>query len=73
MKNTTTYKQYDSRWRWWVYPKKGWYLNGCGCGCLSVFHCVLELSKYAGKSVTDIMKLVYAQMKPYAVAGDGTK
>ena len=73
MKNTTTYKQYDSRWRWWVYPRKGWYLNGCGCGCLSVFHCVLELPKYAGKSVTDIMKMVYSFMKQYAVAGDGTK
>ena len=73
MKNTTTYKQYDSRWRWWVYPRKGWYLNGCGCGCLSVFHCVLELPKYAGKSVTDIMKMVYSYMKQYAVAGDGTK
>jgi len=73
VKNTTTYKQYDSRWRWWVYPKKGWYLNGCGCGCLSVFHCVLELEKYLGKSVTDIMKMVYSYMKQYAVAGDGTK
>ena len=73
MKNTTTYKQYDSRWRWWVYPRKGWYLNGCGCGCLSVFHCVLELEKYLGKSVTDIMKMVYGYMKQHAVAGDGTK
>ena len=73
MKNTTTYKQYDSRWRWWVYPKKGWYLNGCGCGCLSVFHCVLEMQKYAGKSVVDIMKMVYDYMRQYAVAGDGTK
>ena len=73
MRNTTTYKQYDSRWRWWVYPKKGWYLNGCGCGCLSVFHCVLELPKYAGKSPLDVMKIVYAYMKQFAVAGDGTK
>lgn len=73
MKNTTTYKQYDNRWRWWVYPRKGWYLNGCGCGCLSVFHCVLELERYLGKSVTDIMKMVYGYMKQYAVAGDGTK
>ena len=38
-----------------------------------MFHCVLELPKYAGKSVVDIMKTVYAFMKQYAVAGDGTK
>jgi len=73
VKNTTTYKQYDSRWRWWVYPKKSWYLNGCGCGCLSVFHCVLELNKYLGLSAEALMRTVYNYMKQFAVAGDGTK
>ena len=73
MRNTTTYKQTDDRWRWWVYPKKGWYLNGCGCGCLSVFHCVLELPKYVGMSAVTVMETVYNYMKQFAVAGDGTK
>ena len=73
MKNTTVYKQYDSRWKNWVYPRKGYYLNGAGCGCLSVFHCVLELPKYAGMTPTSVMKTVYSYMKQFAVAGDGTK
>ena len=73
MRNTTVYKQYDSRWKNWVYPRKGYYLNGAGCGCLSVFHCVLELPKYAGMSAVTVMRTVYNYMKQYAVAGDGTK
>lgn len=70
--NKSVFKQYDDRWRWWVYPKKGWYLNGCGCGCLSVFHCCMELPKYKKHTVVDLMKLVYNFMVKYAVAGGGT-
>ena len=68
-----TYKQTDDRWRWWVYPKKGWYLNGCGCGCLSIFNIVRQLPTYNKTSDVDLMKIVYGYMKKYAVAGDGTK
>ena len=70
--NKTVYKQTDERWRWWVYPKKGWYLNGCGCGCLSIFHCAIELPKYKKQTVMKVMKPVYEYMKQYATCGNGT-
>ena len=70
--NKTVYKQTDERWGWWVYPKKGWYLNGCGCGCLSIFHCAIELPKYKKQTVMKVMKPVYEYMKQYATCGNGT-
>ena len=66
--NKTIYRQTDNRWRWLPYPNGGYYLNGSGCGCLSVTHCVMEIPKY--KNYTP--KNTQPYMRQFATRGDGT-
>lgn len=46
--NPEIYRQYDDRWGDLPYPGWGSYLSDSGCGCLAVYHCAIELKKYAG-------------------------
>ena len=49
--NPGIYRQYDDRWGSLPYPGWGAYLSDSGCGCLSVYHCAIELDKYKNLTV----------------------
>lgn len=67
--NSHIYRQYDNRWRWLPYPSGGYYLNGSGCGCVAVTHCIIEMDKY--KNWTPAKVQPY--MRQFAIRGNGTK
>lgn len=66
--NKHIYRQYDNRWRWLPYPNGGYYLNGSGCGCCAVTHCIIEMDKYKNWTPADVQPY----MKQYAIRGNGT-
>ena len=66
--NKTIYRQYDSRWSSLPYPYGNSTMYGCGCGCVSILHCLLEVDKY--KKYTP--KTIQPYMKQFAVYGQGT-
>lgn len=65
--NKTIYKQTDSRWASLPFPGGGSNIAGCGCGCLSVTHVLMEVPKY--KNYTP--KNVQPYMKKWAVRNQG--
>lgn len=66
--NKTIYRQYDSRWSSLPYPYGNSTMYGCGCGCVSILHCLLEIDKY--KKYTP--KTIQPYMKQFAVYSQGT-
>ena len=66
--NKNIYRQTDDRWRWLPYPNKGYYLNGSGCGCCAVTHCIIEIEKYKNWTPANVQPY----MKQYATYGNGT-
>lgn len=66
--NSHIYRQYDNRWRWLPYPSGGYYLNGSGCGCCAVTHCIIEIDKYKNWTPANVQPY----MKQYAIRGNGT-
>jgi len=66
--NPIIYKQYDSRWGGLSYPGSGSCLSDSGCGCLSVFHCAIELDKNKSLTVPDCRKY----MVQFATVRNGT-
>lgn len=44
--NKTNFKQYDTRWASLGYPKKPYFIKGCGCGEVSIANCIIEMDKY---------------------------
>lgn len=67
--NSHIYRQYDDRWRWLPYPSGGYYLNGSGCGCVAVTHCIIEMEKYKKWTPANVQPY----MKQFAIRGNGTK
>lgn len=67
--NSHIYRQYDDRWRWLPYPSGGYYLNGSGCGCVAVTHCIIEMDKYKNWTPANVQPY----MKQFAIRGNGTK
>lgn len=69
MANTKIFKQYDSRYASLPYPNSSSPVSTDGCGLVSVTHCVIENPKYVNYTPKDVLPV----MKPYAVAGSGTR
>lgn len=69
MANTKIFKQYDSRYASLPYPNSSSPVSTDGCGLVSVTHCIIENPKYANYTPKDVLPV----MKPYAVAGSGTR
>ncbi len=46
MNNKAIYRQADDRWARLPFPGGGYNIKGCGCGCCSVTHVIIELDKY---------------------------
>ena len=67
--NPEIYRQYDDRWGDLPYPGWGAYLSDSGCGCLAVYHCAIELEKYAGSLTVPQCRDYMVQ---YATVDDGT-
>ena len=67
--NPEIYRQYDDRWGYLPYPGWGAYLSDSGCGCLAVYHCAIELEKYAGSLTVPQCRDYMVQ---YATVDDGT-
>ena len=67
--NPEIYRQYDSRWGDLPYPGWGAYLSDSGCGCLAVYHCAIELKKYAGSLTVPQCRDYMVQ---FATVDDGT-
>lgn len=65
--NKTIYKQTDDRWKKLPFPGGGSNIGGCGCGCLSVTHVLMEVPKYAHYTP----KNVQPYMKKWAVKNKG--
>lgn len=66
--NLTKFRQADSRWGKLPYPKGGYQMHNCGCGCCAVTFLVIQQEKY--KNWTP--KNVQPYMKQFAVSGKGT-
>lgn len=67
--NPEIYRQYDSRWGDLPYPGWGAYMSDSGCGCLAVYHCAIELKKYAGSLTVPQCRDYMVQ---FATVDDGT-
>ena len=67
--NPEIYRQYDDRWGDLPYPGWGAYLSDSGCGCLAVYHCAIELKKYAGSLTVPQCRDYMVQ---FATVDDGT-
>lgn len=67
--NPEIYRQYDDRWGDLPYPGWGAYLSDSGCGCLAVYHCAIELEKYAGSLTVPQCRDYMVQ---FATVDDGT-
>lgn len=67
--NPEIYRQYDNRWGDLPYPGWGAYLSDSGCGCLAVYHCAIELKKYAGSLTVPQCRDYMVQ---FATVDDGT-
>ena len=52
--NSTNYKQYDTRWGGLVYPKKPWYIKGCGCGEVAICNTIIEMANYQSQTPATI-------------------
>lgn len=66
--NLRKFRQADSRWGSLPYPKGGYQMHNCGCGCCAVTFLVIQQEKY--KNWTP--KNVQPYMKQFAVSGKGT-
>lgn len=67
--NKTNFKQYDTRWAKLGYPKKPYYIKGCGCGEVAIANVIIEMDKY--KSQTP--KTIQPYCKQFAAPnGNGT-
>lgn len=66
--NLTKFRQADSRWGSLPYPKGGYQMHNCGCGCCAVTFLVIQQPQY--KNWTP--KNVQPYMKQFAVSGKGT-
>lgn len=67
--NKTLYKQYDSRWGKKPYPS-GSTMSGCGCGCVSCTHIIIEQEKYKNYTPEPVRKYMVGQ--GFAIRGQGT-
>ena len=63
------FSQLDPRWSKLPYPKKPYTIGTSGCGCCSVTHVIIEMTKY--KNYTP--KNVQPYMKQFAIPGQGTR
>lgn len=52
--NKTIYKQTDPRWARLPFPTGGYNIAGCGCGCLSVTHVLMEVPIYKNYTPKDV-------------------
>ena len=67
--NKTKYMQTDSRWGGLGYPKAPYYIRNCGCGCVSIANCIIEMEEYAKYTP----KTIQPYCKQYAAPnGNGT-
>ena len=66
--NPKIYRQADSRWGGLPYPTKAYSFAHNGCGCCSVTHCAIELTKYWNFTPADVRKY----MVQFATKGHGT-
>lgn len=67
--NETNYKQYDTRWATLPYPKKPYYIKGCGCGEVAICNTIIEMSEYASQTPKTIQPYCVQYAAPN---GDGT-
>jgi len=66
--NSKIYRQADSRWGSLPYPTKAYKFASNACGCCSVTHCAIELTKYWNYTPADVRKY----MVQFATKGHGT-
>ena len=52
--NNTNYKQYDTRWGGLGYPKKPYFIKGCGCGEVAICNTIIEMANYQSQTPATI-------------------
>lgn len=52
--NSTNYKQYDTRWGGLGYPKKPYFIKGCGCGEVAICNTIIEMANMSTQTPATI-------------------